>query len=80
MFLGMVAPRSPVEELLELPRADRSAAAEKLLESLEDEVDEDEAAVAAAWVAEIERRVAADEPGIPLQQVIDEGRARLKRS
>jgi hypothetical protein len=76
----MVVPRSPVDELLKMPRADRSAAAEQLLASLEEEGDEDEASVAEAWAREIERRVEADEPGIPAEQVLAEGRARLKRA
>lgn len=36
--------------------------------------------VAAAWAAEIERRVREPLPGIPAQTVFDEGRRRLRQS
>jgi putative addiction module component (TIGR02574 family) len=65
-----------VDELLKLPRDERSEAAEALLLSLEDEADE--AGVEQAWVAEIERRVAENAPGVPAETVFAEGLARLK--
>lgn len=70
--------RSPehLEELLKLPAEERSAVAEALLESLEpDQADPD---AADAWAAEIERRIERNAPGIPADQVFAEGRARLK--
>lgn len=63
-------------ELLKLPPEARSAAAEALLVSLEDQdVDPD---AAQAWVEEIRRRIEANEPGVPAEQVFAEGRERLK--
>lgn len=66
-----------VEELLKLPRDERSEAAEALLRSLEEEPEEDEAEVEAAWAAEIERRIEENAPGIPAETVFAEIRARL---
>lgn len=78
----MVGPtKKHVDELLKLPPDERSEAAEVLLRSLEQEPEEDEAAVAAAWAVEIERRIEENAPGIPAETVLAEGRARLhKRS
>ncbi|HVK86245.1 MAG TPA: addiction module protein [Kofleriaceae bacterium] len=74
----MVGPaKKHVDELLKLPRAERSEAAEALLRSLEDEPEEDEAEVEAAWAAEIERRIEENAPGIPAETVFAEIRARL---
>ena len=67
-----------VEELLKLPPDERSQAVEALLLSLEQEPEEDEAEVAAAWAAEIERRIAEDAPGIPAETVFARIRARLQ--
>ena len=50
-----------------------------LLRSLEQEPEEDEVAVAAAWAAEIERRIGENAPGIPAETVFAEGRARLQK-
>ena len=76
----MVGPaKKHVDELLKLPPDERSEAAEALLVSLEQEPEEDEAEVAAAWSAEIERRVAEDDPGIPAETVFAEIRARLTK-
>jgi putative addiction module component (TIGR02574 family) len=66
-----------VDELLKLTREERSAAAEALLASLEDE--DAEPGADQAWAEEIQRRVAENAPGIPADQVFAEGRARLKR-
>jgi putative addiction module component (TIGR02574 family) len=66
-----------VEELLKLPRDERSAAAEALLASLED--DDADGGAEQSWAEEIERRVAEHAPGIPAEQVFAEGRARLKK-
>jgi hypothetical protein len=79
----MVGPaKQAVEELLKLSPDERSEAAELLLRSLEDEPEtDDEAAVAAAWASEIERRARENAPGVPAETVFAEGRARLhKRS
>jgi hypothetical protein len=78
--LIMVDPvKKHVEELLKLPLDERSEAAEVLLRSLEQEPEEDEAVVAAAWAAEIERRIGENAPGIPAETVFAEGRARLQK-
>ena len=72
----MARSREHLEELLKLPPDERSAAAEALLESLEqDEADPD---VEEAWAIEIERRIERNAPGIPAEDVFAEGRARLK--
>lgn len=68
-----------VDELLKLPPDERSDAAEALLRSLEEEPEEDEAVVAAAWAAEIEQRIEENAPGIPAETVFAEGRARLPK-
>ncbi len=77
----MVGPaKKHIDELLKLPADERSEAAELLLRSLEDEPEAtDEAAVAAAWASEIERRVEENAPGIPAETVFAEGRARLQK-
>lgn len=67
-----------VDELLKLPADERSAAAEALLISLEDEPEDDPAEVEAAWAAEIERRIEENAPGIPAETVLAEIRARLQ--
>ena len=67
-----------VEELLKLPPGERSQVVEELLLSLEQEPAEDEAEVAAAWAAEIERRIAENAPGVPAETVFAEIRARLQ--
>lgn len=73
----MAHAKKHVDELLELPRDERSASAEALLASLED--DEIEEGTEQAWATEIELRVAESAPGIPAEQVVAEGRARLKK-
>jgi hypothetical protein len=77
----MVGPaKKHVDELLKLPPDERSEAAEALLLSLEQEPEtDDEAAIAAAWAKEIEKRVEEDEPGIPAETVFAEARARLQK-
>jgi len=67
-----------VEELLKLPPDERSEAVEALLLSLEQEPEEDEAEVAAAWAAEIEHRIDESAPGIPAETAFAEIRARLQ--
>jgi hypothetical protein len=62
--------------ILKLPPDERSEAAEVLLRSLEQEPEEDEATAAAAWAADIERRIRENAPGIPADTVFAEGRAR----
>lgn len=72
----MARSRQHLEELLKLSPDERSAAAEALLESLEQ--DDADAEVEQAWAAEIQRRVERNAPGVPAEQVFAEGRARLK--
>jgi hypothetical protein len=67
-----------VEELLKLPPDERSAAAEALLLSLEQDAEDPDLAQS-AWASEIERRVTEGGPGIPAETVIAEGRARLSK-
>lgn len=73
----MTRSREHLEELLKLPAEERSKAAEALLESLEQ--DEPDADAAAAWAEEIELRVADGSRGISAGRVFAEGRARLQR-
>ena len=77
----MVGPaKKHVDELLKLPPDERSEAAEALLLSLEQEPEaDDEAAIAAAWAKEIEKRVEENEPGVPAETVFAEARARLQK-
>jgi putative addiction module component (TIGR02574 family) len=77
----MVGPaKKHVDELLKLPPDERSEAAEQLLRSLEDEPEaDDEAAIADAWANEIERRVEENAPGVPVDAVFAEGRARIQK-
>jgi putative addiction module component (TIGR02574 family) len=67
---------------LDLPREERARLAQSLLESLDDDAAEDQDVVEAAWLEEIEHRVAQLESGaaelIPAEQVFAEVRARLK--
>lgn len=65
-----------VDALLKLLPEERSAAAEALLLSLEQ--DGEESGVEAAWTDEIQRRIGENAPGIPAETVFAEGRARLK--
>ncbi len=65
-----------LEALLKLPAEERSAAAQVLLESLEDE--EDDPASAEAWAVEIQRRIEENAPGIPADEVFAELRARFR--
>lgn len=75
----MVDPvKKHVDELLKLPPDERSEATEVLLRSLEQEPEVNAVAVAAAWAAEIERRIDENAPGIPAT-VFAEGRARLQK-
>lgn len=69
--------RKHVEELLKLPPDERSETAEVLFRSFEPEPEDDAAAVAAAWAAEIERRIGENAQGIPADTAFAEGRARL---
>ena len=72
----MARPDEHLAELLKLSPEARSAAAEALLVSLEDEaVDAD---AAQAWIEEIQSRIEANEPGVPAEQVFAEGRERLE--
>lgn len=71
-------------EALRLPVVDRARLAHRLLESLNDDVVEDQAEVERAWQAEIERRIAEFEKGgvttISSSEVLREARARLRKS
>lgn len=73
----MVARPNQLDELLRMPAADRAAAAEELLRSLED-AEADDTDLRAAWAAELERRVAQPTLGVPEETVLDEGRRRLR--
>lgn len=66
-----------LEALLQLPAEERSAAAEVLLESLEDDEGDDPGS-AEAWAVEIQRRIEANAPGIPADQVFADIRSRTK--
>ena len=63
------------KEVLELPPRSRVRLAEKMIESIGDFADP---ALAAAWDAEIQRRVkeieSGDEPGVPAAQVMNQAR------
>jgi hypothetical protein len=65
-----------LEALLKLPAEERSAAAEVLLESLEDE--ESDRDPAEAWAVEIQRRIEENAPGIPADEVFADLRARFR--
>lgn len=67
-----------LDDLLKLSTAERSAAAEELLRSLETEPEDADAEV--AWVNEIEGRIAAGGEGVAASIVLAEGRARLAGS
>jgi hypothetical protein len=77
----MSTAREHLDALLRLPAAERAAAADELWSSLgdEDDGDQGDAALAheEAWAAEIVRRIERNAPGIPAEQVLAEGRARL---
>ena len=71
------------DQALQLSVQRRAGLARRLLESLDEEASEDPEAVAQAWKAEIERRVAryrAGESGptIPASAVFKEARERLR--
>ena len=80
----MSRPAEKVEaEALELPIAERARLAQRLLESLDEDVVEDPDLVTRAWDIEIERRVREHRAGrtatIPASDVLAEARSRLKR-
>ena len=69
-----------VNELLKRPAAERAAAAEVLLQSLERGADTSASpGLSQAWVDEIQRRIDENAPGIPASIVFSEGRARLRK-
>ena len=70
--------RQRLQELLGLPRDERSEIAEALLESLDGEQPEDDEELTEAWAAEIMRRIERNAPGIAAEQVFADGRARLQ--
>lgn len=69
-------------DALELPTPERARLAQRLIESLEDEPQDDPAEVERAWEAEIERRLAdyrsGAVPTVPASRVFAEIRARLR--
>jgi putative addiction module component (TIGR02574 family) len=69
-------------DALELPTPERARLAQRLIESLEEEPQEDPAEVERAWEAEIARRLAeyrrGTVPTVPASQVFTEIRARLQ--
>jgi hypothetical protein len=71
----MARSRKHVEELLKLPREERSEIAEALLESLED--DNRDADSVEDWAAEIMERIERNEPGVAAETVFADGRDRL---
>jgi hypothetical protein len=69
-----------VDQLLKRPAAERAAAAEALLQSLDDRTDaRPTPGLSQAWVDEIQRRIDENAPGIPASIVFSEGRARLRK-
>jgi Putative addiction module component len=73
--------REHLDALLRLSPADRAAAADELWSSLDDGDEQDQGdltlAHEEAWAAELVRRIERDAPGIPVDQALAEGRARL---
>jgi putative addiction module component (TIGR02574 family) len=71
-------------DALELSLRDRARLAQRLLQSLDEDVVEDPAEVERAWQTEIERRLAEYHEGnvtpIPASEVFREARSRLRRS
>jgi putative addiction module component (TIGR02574 family) len=69
-------------QVLELPLRERARLAQRLLESLDEDADEDPAEVEQAWVEEAERRyeryLAGDTQPIPPEEALARVRARLK--
>ena len=77
----MVTPAKVVAEVLDLPREQRAELASRLLRSLDDDEpgpDEDPAEVAAAWVVEIERRIADRDAGRSTSRPMDEAMSDIK--
>lgn len=69
-----------LDELLKLSSDERSEAAERLLNSLDEEPEaEDENTIAAAWANEIERRVDDNAPGVDADAVFAQAKARLEK-
>jgi hypothetical protein len=80
----MATPKEHLEALLKLSPEEREAAANALWDSLDDDLDpahdpeaEDSERVRKTWAVEIVRRVEANEPGIPADQVFAEADAAL---
>ena len=65
-----------LKQVLDLPEHDRAEIANRLLESLEKEIDED---VDGAWAREIERRCAALDSGEAVTSDWNDFRARIER-
>jgi hypothetical protein len=65
--------------LLQASREERGQAVEALLISLDGESDEDvdQETWERSWAAELERRLADNDPGVPADEVFAAGRARL---
>lgn len=70
-------------EALELPAHERARLAHRLILSLDDDIEDDPAAVERAWEEEIRRRLAEVDAGntelIPAEQVFSELRAHLRK-
>jgi putative addiction module component (TIGR02574 family) len=70
-------------EALELSLHERAQLAQRLIASLDEDVDEDPSEVEQAWEEEIQRRLAEYRAGmvqpIPAAEVFAEARARLRR-
>jgi putative addiction module component (TIGR02574 family) len=75
--------QEPLREALSLPVNERADVAAELLASLDDAPAEDQAAVEAAWAAEIERRamrvISGESHGVPWEDVRRRAEAELRR-
>lgn len=72
----MARSKEHLDELLKLSPDERSMAAEALLVSLEDGGAAED--VQQAWVDELQRRIARNAEGVPVEEVFAQGRARLR--
>jgi putative addiction module component (TIGR02574 family) len=72
------------QEALQLSTGDRARLAQRLLESLDEDATDTPEEVERAWEAETERRMAAYRAGqaipLPSTHVVEEARARLRKS
>lgn len=73
------ATQARLRALLQAPREERNEAIEALLLSLDDDPGEnvDQETWERSWAAELERRLAETDAGVPADEVFSAGRARL---